>query len=324
MSAQSSQYGKGGFYCELGVGASNTTMKYKNDAPEQKGVLDVAKVAKKGKIFEAQDTSTGRVIGCFYHSQFSEDDSLDISKMHGIKKKNMLPHIDLTFGADIVKQRVRLGIEVSFGHNFGKTSKTEIGLNMNGKYININDKKTITLPGDISADVLKVDKTIMLPNAKLGLGESFNQEKYGIDSANDIKRIIDIYEQFVYDSELETKISKKNRFNISIMPKIGIICNPTLEFYGTAGIVVKSDRYKISFPNIRSKTDESIKKTVTKIVPRIGCGACINLGTSGTYMKLGYYYTFKSKGKKETEHLNMTNTFESSENLIRMSIGKRF
>jgi opacity protein-like surface antigen len=146
-----------------------------------------------------------------------------------------------------------------------------------------------------------------------------------IDNAGEnIHKLADLYAPEVYDSEIKTEITKKNRFNISIMPKIALIVNPQLEFFVTAGIVIASDRYKISFPNARSKADDSIKQTVTKAVPRVGCGAVINLGQTGTYIRLGYYSTFKAKGTKKIDELNIKNTFETSDQTIRIGLGKRF
>ena len=336
MSAQSSPCGKGGIYCELGVGATITTMKYKNDAPAQDSVLDVAKIAKKHGVdptgkeigntkIKEYEAESGRIMGLMYPSKecIGEDNVFsDVSAMKVIKKKKALPQVDFTLGADFVKGRGRFGIDVSFEHKFGKSSKTVNGLNMNGKYVDKTTREQVTEASktEEDKDYVEVYTTKQIEHPAGGLIYSL----YNIAVGDSIERVSDIYDPEVYDSQLDAKITQKNRLNISIMTKIGLIATKAMEFYGTVGIVITSNNYKISFPNLRSKADECIKKTVTKVVPRVGFGAIINLKKPGTYVRIGYYYTFKAKGTKKTEYRNMTNTFETSDQLIRIGIGKRF
>lgn len=339
MSAQSSPCGKGGMYWELGVGTVITTMKYKNNAQKQDNVLDVAKIAKihgvdpsgkkvgdDNKIRE-YETESGKIMGLVYPSvEWIGEENLfsDVSAMKVIKKKKVLPQVDFTLGADFVKGRGRFGIDVSFEHKFGKSSKTVTGLNMNGKYVDNTQGEQVTLRTahlDEGRRHIDVYNTTLITHPA---GVSIGDDLFDIDSDDSIGKVSDIYDPEVYDSQLDTKITQKNRFNISIMGKIGLIGTKALEFYGAVGIVITSNNYKISFPNLRSKADECIKKTVTKVVPRVGFGAIINLKRPGTYVKIGYYYTFKAKGTKTTDYRNMTNTFEASDQLIRIGIGKRF
>ena len=246
----------------------------------------------------------------------------DVSAMKVIKKKKALPQVDFTLGADFVKGRGRFGIDVSFEHKFGKSSKTVNGLNMNGKYVDKTTREQVTEASktEEDKDYVEVYTTKQIEHPAGGLIYSL----YNIAVGDSIERVSDIYDPEVYDSQLDAKITQKNRLNISIMTKIGLIATKAMEFYGTVGIVITSNNYKISFPNLRSKADECIKKTVTKVVPRVGFGAIINLKKPGTYVRIGYYYTFKAKGTKKTEYRNMTNTFETSDQLIRIGIGKRF
>ena len=110
------------------------------------------------------------------------------------------------------------------------------------------------------------------------------------------------------------------------MPKLGILVNPRLELFVTAGVKIKSDKYTITA--VADK--KSSNKTVTKCIPAVGLGLQYNF-QNGMFTNLSYVFNFKAKKTfkfKANNKLGMDSTvkhtLQNSSHDIKLGFGYRF
>lgn len=317
----------GGFYVQGGFGLSMTNMKYKNNLKPQFNVLIAEEVA---KMWPFNVTHNGTTTKLYLKSDFARGTAtMDATKTSFNKRKNLFA-CQFGFGFDKRIHSVMIGVNFDFGKNFGKVSKKEKGLALT-TYTPFQ-----SLASEMIDDITGANGALIPANAYVndpaqapaGNAESGYDHDPALqgDNATDCYKYNDIDNAVKYQRDLELELKCKNKYYISIMPRIGVLVNPRLELYVTAGVKIKSDKYTLTA--VAAK--KSAKKTVTKCIPSFGLGLQYNF-QNGMFTNLSYTFNLKAKKTfkfKANNKLNLNSTvkhtLQNSSHDVKWGIGYRF
>ena len=317
----SNNCGNGGLYIQGSFGVSMTKMKYKNNLEPQYNVLIAEEFANMGCLVFV-DNNLNLLAQGYAHRDINTvpQARTDVAKNTLSKSKGVF-QCEFGVGWDYRLGSAMFGITVSFGKNCGNVKKKEKGLQL-GKYLSGS-----VLPTAVAT----------LNNAALNLtgfrGNIRGQFPY-VDNAAAYAQgqnpafvpLALLENQKFYERDLELEFKCKNKYYISIMPKFGVLVNPSLELYVTAGVKIKSDQYTIYAPSLK----KSSKKTVTKCIPAVGLGLQYNF-QNGMFTNLSYTFNFKAKKTFKLKANNALNldatvkhTLQNSSHDIKLGFGYRF
>lgn len=259
-----------------------------------------------------------------------------------LRKRKGMFQFELGLGIDKRIGDAMIGIDVNFGKNFGNIKKKVKGLAYR-KYADsddVNDGLNPLANSNISAmannhyGCLFISKatTDRYPdyaagiNAALDVGGPINANVLNAVLARTVLNVSVLNGLHLYDPDFALEFKCKNKFYISIMPRLGMLLNPRTEIYVTAGMKIKGDKYTVR--DVEAKKSGS--KSVTKCIPSFGLGLRHTFG-NGVFLKLEYNMNLKaSKTFKKLKFGDTVidettkHTFKNSSNDIKLGFGRKF
>lgn len=366
LSSANAECVNGGFYVQGSFGMSMTKMKYKNDLEPQyrvlkKGFLAIpehfkaissADVRNAGGQQQALNALAGNpnaynAIPGYEACVFLKDIRNDICYMDAtetsVQKRKGMFQFELGFGVDKRLGDAMIGIDVNFGKNFGNIKKKVKGLAYK-KYDNLESAYAAAMQGTINSSgvltannnlygVLFITKAaqgiagdVTDINNALALGAPLQQQVLDLFkdyTILDVKRLANLS---LCDPDFELEFKCKNKFYVSIMPRIGMLLNPRTELYATFGMKIKGDKYTVR----AVEANESGNKSVTKCIPSFGLGLRHTF-KSGVFVKLEYNMNLKASKTFKKLKIGDTvidettkHTLKNSSHDIKLGFGRKF
>ncbi len=314
----------GGFYVQGSFGISTTKMKYKNNLDPQYNVLIDEEVEKMQvtALHLNHNQNYEQTLGEVYKlaSLSSYTANTNATKTSFNKRKSLFQG-ELGFGyyKEFGSEFV-IGLSLNVGKNFGNVKKKEMGVALKHNYMKLsNELVERANAGNFNgADGQAIIKHALSP---------YSDEEVDIGGGEPVVDLNHFGDDVVlYKRDLELELKCKNKYYVSIMPRFGILVNPKLELYVTAGVKIKSDQYTLYVPSLK----KSAKKTVTKCIPAVGLGLQYNF-QNGIFANLSYIVNFKAKKTfkfKTNNQIGMDSTvkhtLQNSSHDIKLGFGYRF
>ena len=320
-SANASQCGNGGFYVQGNLGISSTQMKYQNNLKDQKGVINYRELSKMQKFTIQNGESANLLEGahCYNYTDLSRNEAkIDVTKKSLKKRKGMFL-VELGLGYDFRINDVMIGFDVNFGKNFGNVKKKTDKLAMIN-YTKAEGLQKAISTVDTANNAANVPGTTgrspYIENQSTAIGTTGFDAKYYVKE-DDIKN--------AYDPESTYEMKMKNKYFISLMPRVGYLVSPEFEIYLTAGVKLRSDKYTVVINSHDTKVEG--KKSVTKCIPAVGAGLRYEFG-SGMFANFSVIHNFKSKktltGFKKFNDTTTKHKLQASSTDVKVGFGYRF